>query len=202
MVSIARVITLAVAGFACEPAQAACIVPSPAALVGRDFAGCCSVVTGALDGAAPRLRWVAVSWDGPPDGNLYVVNCGGTKIAQLNSLGYVKRLQRVPRIGRIRAVAVTYVPAAGTNIETQSVAILQYRSGRIHILWSHPTLDAAYAPLTPTNEEFRTLWRFRNGYSRIEAITIHKVAKSRRAQKPLIELYCLNKSAWRYIPCR
>lgn len=197
MTSITRVIIFALIALASEPARAACTVPNPTALIGRDFAGCCTVVTEELGRAASGLRWVAVNWEGPPGGKLYIVNCRGTKIAEVNSLGYVRRIERAPRIGGSPTIAVTYVPTTGTNIQTRSTAILQYRSGRIRTLWNHQTLDAAYAPV---NEQRRTSWRFRRGYSHIEAVTVDKVA-TRKAQKRLVEQYCFRKSDRRYVAC-
>jgi hypothetical protein len=203
MKAIAPVLAITVAALSCEPVQAACVAPNAEALVGQDLVGCCKVISSSLGGASAGLRWVAASWEGPADGTLYVVNCDGVKVAELDSLGYVERLVPAPRIGGIPTVAVTHIPATGTSIKLRSVALVQYRAGKVRVIWEHATLDAAYPPasLGPSYEE-RTSWRFLEGHSRIEAITVRTLfGKSRRTVKLPAERYCLRASVRHYVPC-
>ena len=203
MKPILRVLAIAAVALSCEPARAACVAPRAEALIGRDLVGCCDVTTEPLGGEGTGLRWVAVSWWGPQGGKLFVVNCRGAKIAELDSLGYVERIKRAPSVGRIPTVAVTYVPETGTNVKFRSVALVQYRTGRPHVLWDHATLEAASPPLIPgPYEEWTTTWRFLEGRVRIEAVTVRTVfGKSRRRFKQPEERYCLRSSVWRYVAC-
>lgn len=204
MKPIVSVLAIAAAALSCEPGRAACVTPNSRALVGQDLVGCCNIVSGALGGAGPDLRWVAASWEGPADGNLYVIGCDGEKVAEATSLGYVERLGPAPRIGGLPTVAVTYIPATGTSIKLRSVALVQYRAGQPRVLWEHATLDAAYPPasLGPSYEE-RTTWRFLDGHSRIEAITVRTLlGKSRRTVNLPAARFCLRTSVWRYVPCQ
>jgi hypothetical protein len=113
------------------------------------------------------------------DGKLFVVNCSGAKVAELVTLGYVERIRRVPGVGGIPTVAITYVPATGTGIQLRSVALVEYRARQLSVLWNHPTLDAAYFFGDPGGHyEERTSWRFFEGHTRIEATTMHTYSAS------------------------
>jgi hypothetical protein len=161
------------------------------------------MISGRLGGAGAGLRWVSVSWEGPKDGNLYVLDCRGAKVAKLESLGFVEHVDAVPSIGGIPTVAVTYVPATGTGIQLSTVALVQYRAGRPWKLWDHATFAATYVPssLGPSYEE-RTTWRFLQGQSQIELTTVRTdLGKVRRTLRLPIKRYCLRKSVWRFVEC-
>lgn len=202
MKTIVSVLAGVIAAWSSESGQAACVKPNARALLGRDLGCCTSTVNGPLGGAGPGLRWVAVSFGAPADGYLYVVRCSGVKVAEM-PLGYVERLRPAPRIGGVATIAVTYVPATGTGIQTRAVALVQYRSGKLRILWEHLILDAAYPParLGPSYEE-RTSWQFLEGHRRIEVTAKRTVfGRSRRVLTLPTERYCLRSSVWRYVPC-
>lgn len=192
------------AAFFSAPAEAGCVTPKPRALLGRDVVGCCQMISGRMEGAGAGLRWVSVSWEGPKDGNLYVVDCLGAKVAELESLGSVEHVDALPSIGGIPTAKVTYIPATGTGIQLRSVALVQYRGGRPWKLWDHATLDAAYTPPNlGQSYEDRTSWRFLQGHRRIEANTVRGLlGGSRKVLKLHAERYCLRASVWRYVSCK
>jgi hypothetical protein len=181
------------------PANATCRAPNLESLVGPNVIGCCDVRTQPVGPIGSRLLWVAVSWEGPPEGRLFVVNCEGHKVADDESIGYVEGIEAGPRIGGEQTVEVTYTSAAGTNIKARAVALVQFRRGRIRFLWRHATLDAGFHPLTPVDEEDRTSWRFGNGVQKIDAITTHEEGGRVRWRK--VERYCLRRNVLRYIRC-
>jgi hypothetical protein len=167
--------------------------------------GCCKVITRPVDKRS-NLRWVAVSWyGGPPDGRLFLLNCSGTKIAEANlgSLGYVERLRTVRSIGGIATVAATYISAWGTGIEDHSVALLQYRGGRIRVLWTHFVYGRWYPGKGMPDEEEHVSWRILHNGTRIEADTVHTIFRRHgRVRSRWVEHYCLRTSAWRFVSCK
>lgn len=197
-----KLLTLICAVFAVlasDPAGAKCRAPDPATLVGPNIVGCCDVRSRPIGHVSSGLFWVAVSWDGPPDGRLFVVNCNGDKVADGEPIGHVESIEAGPQIGGEQTVAVSYISASGTNIKARAVVLVEFQRGRIRILWRHATLDAGFPPLTPVAEEDRTSWRFGNGVQKIDAITTHKEGGRVRWRKA--ERYCLRPHIFRYVRC-
>lgn len=199
-----RVLAIALATLACEPAKAACVTPGGEALLGHWAVGCCTSVVGRLGGAGPDLRWVAVNSEGPPDGALYVVDCRGGKAAKTDRLGYVERMAPGPSVGGLPTVAVTHLAATGTGIKVRSVALIQYRGEQPRILWDHATFEGTYPPPNlGQSYEDRMSWRFLRGYRSIEVTTVRRVlGRSRTELKLPAERYCFRESIWRYVACK
>lgn len=204
MTIVGRIIAVALATLACAPATATCVTPIRETLIGKGAPGCCTRIVGRLGSAGPDLRWVAVNSEGPPDGKLFVVDCGGGKVAETDRLRYVEGLHAGRRIGGLPTVTVTHIPTTGSGIKVRSVALVQYRGRQIRILWNHATLEATYSPANAGQSyEDRTTWRFLQGQSRIEASTVRTwLGGSRKVLKFPAERYCLQASAWHYFACK
>ncbi|WP_394762693.1 hypothetical protein [Phenylobacterium sp.] len=116
--------------------------------------------------AGRTLQWVLVSWEGPPEGKVFVADCAGRRLADLD-LGYVDHATAGPAIQGNATLEVRYIPATGTNIREQSVSLLQFQKEAISVLWDHKSMELASAPLVPMDTADLYRWRFLDGGLRV-----------------------------------
>jgi hypothetical protein len=206
MRTVAALLGLAIVALCSEPSWAACAKVNARALIGDDHFDCCKVVSHPVGRNSPGLRWVGASWyGGPPEGKLYVLDCGGTKVAEadLGSLDYVESLRATRSIGGIPTIAATHISTWGTGIEDHSVALVQYRGGRARVLWTHFIRGSWYPGDGRHNEEEYASWRVLRDGTRIEVITVHTIfGKHRKVRRLPTEYYCLRTAVWRFVPCK
>jgi hypothetical protein len=139
-----------------------CVYPDPFKVLGTDIG---NLSVGSLDKVEYRtfviphaeLRWLLISFGGPPMGGAYVIACNGGVIARL-PLGYFDRVTDGPVIDGHRTLEVLYIPASGSGIQEQSVALIQFSGNAISVLWDHASADISSAPYS--------LWGGRSGDSR------------------------------------
>ena len=207
MKAVASLVAFAILVMGSEPSWAACAKPksSVSPLLDGQRSFCCEIISRPVKGAPGNLRWVAVSfYGGPPEGHLYVVDCGGNKVAEADlgdALGYGKRLRTIPPIAGAPTVGFTHISLIGTGMKDYSVALVQYRAGKARVLWTHGILDTRY-PGDGRHEEYRTSWRFLQRRTQIEAVTVYTAfGTRRRVHRAPAEHYCLRTSLWRFVPC-
>jgi hypothetical protein len=119
-----------------------CIYPRPSAVLGEDIGTFDDVDFRGFRAGDVNLRWLFISWEAPPDGMVYILKCGGRVIAKLG-LGNVRQVTQGPWIGRDETLQVIYVPASGTGINLESVALLRFDGKSIVKLWDHDSDDVS-----------------------------------------------------------
>lgn len=123
-----------------------CVYPSPHAVLGEDIGGVEKVEYLVLPGPwRETLRWLQISWGGPPGGAVFVLACDGHAIANLN-LGYVVQAKYGPVIDGRETLEAIYIPASGPGLKAQSVALLQFDGKEIVKLWDHDSQVMQSAP--------------------------------------------------------
>jgi hypothetical protein len=157
-----------------------------------------------------RLQWLFVSWGGPLDGRVFVLNCRGRTLAQM-VLGYEQGVREGPLLNGRRTIEVLYAPGSGTNIAEQHVALIEFHGRKIAQLWDHASIETGTAPLVPKDESYTYRWRYLDGGARIAVTGLDTVGRvkprswpwtvigRRRALKE--QSYCFSAKANRYAPC-
>jgi hypothetical protein len=106
------------------------------------------------------LQWVGASWEGPPEGALFVLDCEGRRLASL-PLGHVEKLAPGPIItGFGETVEVVYIPGIATGEEWQDVSLVAFYGGSIVVLWSREATDLVAMPEGKSDYEENYNWRY------------------------------------------
>jgi hypothetical protein len=156
------------------PRKGACAAADPAAVLARSDHGLArasirKASLRAVGGGKTRLRWLAVSWEGPPDGRVFVLDCDARTLAA-KPLGYVQRIGKGPTVEGLPTLEAVYVSPGGDAAKTQ-VSLLQLKDGAVRVLWTHAATEAWGAPLAlvphqgPAGERWRSsktvfTWRY------------------------------------------
>jgi hypothetical protein len=83
-----------------------------------------------------RLQWMAVSWEGPPDGALFVLDCSGAELGALR-IGKVVGLRPGPGItGFGQAFEAIDIPGIATGSGASEIKLVAFREGSISVLWT------------------------------------------------------------------
>lgn len=189
-----------------------CVYPDPYALMGGEFAG--------LDRAEymftgnARIRWLFISFGGPPDGEVFVLSCNGHVLAK-RELGFVERYGWGPELPSLNTAEVWFIPNSGTGINDHSVALLVFDGKSIRILWDHAVDDSATEPAylfdgKPQSNGMRTdeqtyHWEYGDRDEKIIKVTGRETRSTgirtiRRTLPP--EKYCFDASKLKYVRCR
>jgi hypothetical protein len=135
-----------------------------------------------FDADGQRLQWMGTSWDGPPDGALFVLDCAGSRLAALR-LGYVQELRAGPTISGIgQMFEVIYTLGSGTGEREESVSLVAFDKSSISVLWSHEASESASAPSLGIEYSDRFSWRFDDKGTRVEITGERKVGKFNDAE--------------------
>jgi hypothetical protein len=75
-----------------------------------------------FDADGRRLQWMGASWEGPPDGALFVLDCAGAPITVLH-LGHVQQRGAGPTLSGIgQTFEVIYISGTGTGVQEERMA--------------------------------------------------------------------------------
>jgi hypothetical protein len=165
----------------------------------------------AKDGEA---RWIFISWDGPPDGVVYVLSCNGHVLAE-RRLGYLERLEFGPYVLNRATIEAWYIPGSGTGINDHSIAILMFDGKSIRILWDHPVDDSATEPADmfrgePQSNGMRTdeqtyHWEYGDREEKLIKVTGRETrATENRTIRRILppEKYCFRAAEMKYARCK
>jgi hypothetical protein len=190
-------------------AHVSCAPPNPSALLGEQASGFEMFATAAETGGE-HLRWVSISkWD-----DVFLIDCDAAKRAEIG-LGPIEKQFKGPLVSGKPTLIVVYHSGFGSDINLQSVTLLQYRDAKIARLWDHSSFEGAYPPksLGP-QEETVYHWRFTNEARRIEVTGRYFTYRYPKTNRPLRQSdvrstrslkpqhFCLNDRAMKYLPCR
>lgn len=194
-------------------AEAACKDPDPEVLINHQVMGFKWWGMTPLRSSGAPLRWVSVSGTAMRQGEVFVVDCRGAKLAELG-LGAVGVQKLGPMVMGRPSLIVTYDSDSGTNINVQDVALLQYRDGVITKLWDHDSFNGQYPPEgLGRQEETIYRWRFTHDSQRIEVTGRHVVYREQNSNGPLHkshisyvrrlrqENFCLDRRRMKYKRC-
>jgi len=95
------------------------------------------------------FQWMAASWEAPPEGTLFVLNCSGRSVAALRigEFGQLKAGPVIPGFGK--TIEVVYIVMEGTGWLTKDVTLIAFSGKSIVVLWDH---EASYLFSDPTAE--------------------------------------------------
>lgn len=113
-----------------------------------------------FDADGRHLQWLGVSWEGPPDGALFVLDCEGRTVAAVR-LGYVQALRKssvVPGVGQ--AFEVIYTSAVGAGEHEETVDLVSFEKDAIAVVWSHEASESVSAPSLKVEYSDRFSWQF------------------------------------------
>ena len=192
-----------------EGSRPSCTAPDPHTAFVDDptqRAGFVRISRKTIRGTGRTLQWVAVLFEGPPSGSVYVFDCHGRRLADVE-LGEVEHMTAGPRVGGHPTLQVLYVPGTGTGVSNwEDVALLQFRDGKITTLWTHPSTSDSSDAATGFASSERYRWKYLNRGSTILVTGTESEADSstrpaRHASSTVAERYCLTASSSRYVAC-
>jgi hypothetical protein len=112
-----------------------------------------------LQGGGNGLQWMGASWEAPPDGALFVIDCAGHRVAALR-LGQIETLRAGPDIsGFGKTVEVIYTAGTGTGVDWRKVSLVAFSTGAIAVLWTHDAYEFVDLP-TLQSYTNRYVWRY------------------------------------------
>jgi hypothetical protein len=91
------------------------------------------------------VQWMGISWEGPQNGALFLLDCNGTALAHSN-LGSIKELKTGPVVPAGQTVEVVYNSEDGTGLYAISTAWVRYDNGTIVTLWKHENSSVVTFP--------------------------------------------------------
>lgn len=187
-----------------------CSYPDPQKMVGKEIEKAEFRIFSLPEGAA---RWLLVSWDGPKGGLVDVLACDGHAVANLG-LGYFDQAMQGPIVNGRATLEVLYVPATGSGINLQSVALLQFDGKAVSVLWDHLSRNINSFPNAldggaADDERWRTTtdvfrWEYtKNGTEiRVTGSQKNELGKATRTHKLRPERYCLQPSTHKFATCK
>lgn len=190
-----------------------CVYPDPYALMGGEFGGLERVDYFFSFADRSRLRWLFISWEGPPDGEVFVLDCDG-HIRAKREFGYVEQTNSGPDPGGRNSVEVRYVPDSGTGIDDHSVAILSFDGKAINVLWDHAVDDRATQPAytfggKPQSNGMRTDEQIYEWEYDTHGLVIKVTGRETRStdtrtirRKLPSEKYCFKAAEMKYVRCK
>lgn len=99
------------------------------------------------------LQWVAVNWEGPEDGAVFMIDCTGRTLA-LVRLGVITGISPGPSLlGVGPTVVVRYEPGIDTNRTVELVEILAARGDAIVRLWKHAIVESDFGVVSTDGGE-------------------------------------------------
>lgn len=160
------------------------------------------------------LQWVAVTWDGPKDGAVFLLDCAGRTLA-LARLGAITEISPGPILPDVGpTVVVRYEPGVDTSRTVELVEILTARGRGVVRLWKHPAVESTFGVASTDGAQStddRYWWSFENDGAvlRVEGRRSILPAASgldgedAPATQDLPERkFCWNASTVGYEPCR
>lgn len=149
-----------------------------------------------------RLRWVGLRWGGPPNGEIVVLDCGGTVVARApafkgDDFG-PERLSLGPIVSDEPTLQEIYTSGWGTNIRMQAVAWLQFRDGAVVYIWRHAAHEISSFPGMGPDTDLEFQWRLRGGKLLVSGMR----TTERRAYPLPKEVYCWRRGPLSFVPCK
>jgi hypothetical protein len=128
-------------------------------------------------------------------------------------LGYFDQATQGPVVNGKETLEVLYVPATGTGINLQSVALLQFDGNAISVLWDHPSRNINSFPNAMSggaadDERWRTTtevyrWEYVSGTEiRVTGSEKTEIDKAVSTRKLRPERYCWRPSTHKFAACK
>ncbi len=199
-----------------KTAGAPCTNPSARFLLGQDIAGLRDIQYLPLQHKIGPLRWAFLSWEGPPDGMVFVLSCDGQILAK-RGLGFIDKLKAGPAVEGQSTVEARYVSGSGTDMDEHAVSLLAFDGKSIRVLWDHPSYDSStMSTLRENPKTHQIIWRadtYSYAWSYLPARSMNKTAIDvtgvheidisgvihKRAARP--ERYCYRSGKNEFVRC-
>lgn len=160
--------------------------------------------------AGKTLQWMGTSWDAPPDGVLFVLDCTGNIIAA-KQIGAVSRLSMGPKLALGETAEVIYQPGDATGEHMTLVGIVRFNGTRIELLWEHLATHVVALAILDADFEESFHWQVSPDGTRIRVTGRRQVGEIKDPEygwPPHSEhalpskSFCLSASKRRYLRCR
>lgn len=106
-----------------------------------------------------RLRWGAVSWSGPPDGAVVVLDCAGRPLAS-EPAGPILHIRPGPAVDGRPTLQAFYRRNGEGGLHDQSVALLRYAPPALAVIWRHEISELSEDVSSP-DRGVALSWRWR-----------------------------------------
>ena len=218
---LARAAVLLVLGLsASRAAPAGCVRPDPDALLESlrqriGYAGKFFPSPQAIYAPPPSNdrahRWVGLSWWGPRNGVLVVLNCAGKPVATEHT-GFIRRLKPGPQLARVGPTVET-IDFLGevTGSEDDDVGLFALRGGLIRRVWTHAAFHSEYVPWIEPPFSTLDTWAYAASARTISVAEFRYAepldfpdpfpATEPNTRADRRDTFCWRASAWRYLPC-
>jgi hypothetical protein len=151
------------------------------------------------DGKA--IQWLGVTWWGPEDGALFVLDCLGNLITGLG-IGAVSSLSRFSdNLNLKNAVTVEYTSNIGTGYRLRKLGIFNFANSKINKIWEHDLSENIF--VFPAEDAIEKEYTFELSPDGNKITVIGKImtysppfdwkAKSAARAKTTVQVYCWDK---------
>lgn len=106
-----------------------------------------------------RLRWGAVSWSGPPDGAVVVLDCAGRPLAS-EPVGPILHIRPGPGVDGRPTLQAIYRRNGEGGVHDQSVALIRWTRPALAVVWRHEISELSQDDTNP-NRGVALSWRWR-----------------------------------------
>jgi hypothetical protein len=154
------------------------------------------------------IQWLGVTWWGPEDGALFVLDCLGNLITGLG-IGAVSSLSRFSQNLNLKnAAIVEYTSNTGTGYRLRKVAIFNFDNSKVNKIWEHDLYESIFVFPDEDGTEKEYILEVSPDGNKIKVIgnitTYHPPwdwkVKAATKVKTLIEIYCWD-NAGTYMQC-
>ncbi len=175
-----------------------------------DYFPAASAVFMAQSSSSRILQWLGAAWEGPDDGALFVLDCGGMVLAATR-LEPVTRLTLGPTLPVGRTVLVESNRRVGTGVLTGHVFLVALRGSSIRVLWSFQVFESASAPSLQVEYTDSFRWNFSSNHLAIHVAGERTVGsyddeehgwKGQTTHDLPEETFCWSKGSEAYENCR